>query len=196
MTLNRKRFFDTVRENLFDGAMNQGQVHGMDSILLTWEAEGLTDLRWLAYMLATTLHETAKTMQPIEEFGKGKGYRYGKKIKRSGIPYKTPDKIYYGRGYVQLTWHENYETMGRLLGVDLLNSPDMALQPVIASKIMFEGMTKGDSSFGDFTGKALENYFNDKKEDWVNARKIINGLDKAQLIAGYGKKFMAGLIAE
>lgn len=193
MKLNRKHFFDIVRQSLFRGKMNQKQVAGMDSILTTWETEGLADLRWLAYMLATTFHETAKTMQPIEEYGKGKGYRYGKKIKRSGIPYSLPDKIYYGRGYVQLTWYENYETMGRLLGVDLLNNPDLALQPSIASKIMFEGMTKGNSNFGDFTGKSLEHYFNDKKEDWVNARRIINGTDKADLIAGYGKKFMSAL---
>jgi putative chitinase len=193
MKLNRKHFFDTARSSLFRGKLNQSQVAGMESILLTWETEGLTDLRWLAYMLATTFHETARTMQPIEEYGKGAGYRYGKKIKRSGIPYILPDKLYYGRGLVQLTWFENYENMGRLLGVDLLNNPDLALQPVIACKIMFEGMTKGDSSFGDFTGNALENYFNDKKEDWVGARRIINGNDRAKLIAEYGKKFMGAL---
>lgn len=196
MKINRKHFFDTVRVGLLKGSMNQSQVLGMDSILLNWETEGLTDLRWLAYMLATTFHETAKTMQPIEEYGKGKGYRYGKKIKRSGVQYSLPDKIYYGRGYVQLTWYENYETMGRLLGIDLLNNPELALQPAIASKIMFEGMTKGNSNFGDFTGKSLEHYFNDKKEDWVNARRIINGTDKADLIAGYGKKFMSALKVE
>jgi putative chitinase len=191
--INRKHFFDTIRASLFKGSMTKDQVGGMDSILTTWETEGLLDLRWLAYMLATTFHETARTMQPVEEYGKGKGYKYGKKIKRSGIPYTLPDKLYYGRGYVQLTWYENYENMGRLLSVDLLNNPELALQPVIASKIMFEGMTKGDSSFGDFTGKSLENYFNDKKEDWVSARRIINGKDKAELIAGYGKKFMGAL---
>lgn len=196
MTINRKHFFDTVRESLFNGSFSQDQVEGLDAILDRWEASGLTDLRWLAYMLATAFHETAKTMQPIEEYGKGKGYRYGKKIKRSGIPYTLPDKIYYGRGYVQLTWFENYETMGRLLGIDLLNSPELALHPKIASDIMFEGMTKGNSHFGDFTGKSLENYFNDKKEDWVNARRIINGTDKAELIAGYGKKFMSALITQ
>jgi putative chitinase len=196
MTIDRKYFFDTVRERLFKGKMTDSQVAGMESILTTWETEGLTDLRWLAYMLATTYHETAKTMQPIEEHGKGKSYRYGKKVKRSGIPYSSPDKIYYGRGFVQLTWYENYQTMGRLLSVDLLNNPDLALNPVIATKIMFEGMTKGNSNFGDFTGKSLENYFNDKKEDWVNARRIINGTDKAELIAGYGKKFYNALKAE
>lgn len=194
--INRDKFFYSIRQSLFKPGLKQKQVEGINAILDIWEARGLTDLRWLAYMLATTYHETAKTMQPIEEYGKGKGYRYGKKIKRSGIPYTLPDKIYYGRGYVQLTWYENYETMGRLLGINLLQNPELALHPNFAAQIMFEGMTMGNSHFGDFTGKSLENYFNDKKEDWVNARKIINGLDKAELIAGYGKKFMVGLVAE
>lgn len=194
--INREKFFFSIRQSLFKTGLKQKQVEGIDAILDRWEASGLTDLRWLAYILATVFHETAKTMQPIEEYGKGKNYKYGKKIKRSGITYNLPDKIYYGRGYVQLTWYENYETMGRLLGIDLLNNPDLALHPGIAADIMFEGMTKGNSNFGDFTGKSLEHYFNDKKEDWVNARRIINGTDKAELIAGYGKKFMAGLMAE
>jgi hypothetical protein len=193
--INRKQFFFNIRQTIFKTGLKQLQVEGVETILNRWEAQGFTDQRWLAYMLATVYHETAKTMQPIEEYGKGKGYRYGKKIKRSGIPYSLPDKIYYGRGYVQLTWFENYETMGRLLGVDLLNNPELALRPAIAADIMFEGMTKGNSHFGDFTGKSLENYFNETKEDWVNARRIINGTDKADLIAGYGKKFYNALKA-
>lgn len=191
--INRKSIFVTIRTTLFKTGLKQKRVDGINAILDRWEASGLTDLRWLAYILATVYHETAKTMQPIEEYGKGAGYRYGKKIKRSGIPYTLPDKLYYGRGYVQLTWFENYETMGRLLGIDLLNNPELALHPGIAADIMFEGMTKGNSHFGDFTGKSLENYFNDTKADWVNARRIINGTDKAELIAGYGKKFYEAL---
>jgi hypothetical protein len=192
---NRKQFFFNIRQTIFKNGLKQPQVEGIETVLNRWEAQGFADQRWLAYMLATVYHETSKTMQPIEEYGKGKGYRYGKKIKRSGIPYTLPDKIYYGRGYVQLTWFENYETMGRLLGVDLLNDPDLALHPAFATDIMFEGMTKGNSHFGDFTGKSLENYFNETKEDWVNARRIINGTDKADLIAGYGKKFYNALKA-
>jgi putative chitinase len=192
--INRKYFFDSVRSSLFEGSMNQSQVQGLEAILTEWEKRSLTDIRWLAYILATAYHETARTMQPIEENGKGKGYRYGKKIKRSRITYSFPDKIYFGRGYVQLTWYENYETMGRLLGIDLLNTPELALHSNIATKILFEGMTKGNSHFGDFTGKSLENYFNDKKEDWVNARRIINATDKAELIASYGKKFYQALL--
>jgi putative chitinase len=192
---SRVLFFDAVRPSLFKGSIMQKQVEGINVILDKWEAQGLTDLRWLAYMLATAYHETAATMQPIEERGKGRGYKYGRNIKRSGIVYDFSryPYYYYGRGYVQLTWFENYDTMGRLLGVDLLNNPHLALYPNIAAEIMFEGMTKGDSSFGDFTGKALENYFNDKKEDWIGARRIINGTDCAKMIGEYAKRFYAAL---
>ena len=54
-------------------------------------------------------------------------------------------------------------------------------------------MTKGSSSFGDFTGKCLEMYFNGTRESWIGARMIINGTDRAELIADYGKKFLAAL---
>ena len=45
----------------------------MSTILNEWE-ENLpnADDRWLAYMLATAFHETARTMQPIREFGAGR----------------------------------------------------------------------------------------------------------------------------
>lgn len=192
MAIVRKSFYDSIRINLF-GSLSGSQVRGMDAIIDTWEQRGLIDLRHLAYMLATVFHETAKTMQPIEEFGKGKGRPYGGFRKRSGVAYKTPAKLYFGRGLVQLTWLENYELMGRLLNIDLLNKPELALDLKVAIDIMFEGMLKASSSFGDFTGKCLEMYFNDKVNDPKGARKIINGTDKDALIAGYYAIFFVAL---
>lgn len=183
------KFYKAVQDEFFNGKLSTQQYDGIEAIMQMWRMSKFTDLRWLAYMLGTVYHETAKTMYPIEEYGKGKGKRYGKKIKQSGEPYTEPDQIYYGRGYVQLTWYENYDRMGRILNVPLLEHPELALQPDIAADIMFEGMTKSKSFKGDFTGKCLEMYFNETKEDWVNARRIINGLDRAELIAGYAKKF-------
>lgn len=190
----RSLFYNSIRKSIFGGLLTTGQVDGMEAILNEWERQQLTDLRWLAYMLATAFHETGYTMQPVKEGGRGKGHDYGSQLKMGGgpgkrIPYHTPNQIYYGRGLVQLTWYENYEMMSRLLGIDLLNSPDMALQMDVAVKIMFEGMMKGASSFGDFTGRSLEHYFNTNTEDWVNARRIINGLDCAVKIGDYGKLF-------
>jgi len=180
--INREHFYATVRNNLFHGKLKQSQVNGMNAILDEWEKNyANADDRFLAYMLATTFHETATTMLAIEEYGKGKGRAYG-------TPDAVTGKIYYGRGYVQLTWKTNYEKFAKLLKVDLVNSPELALNAEIATKILFIGMTKGL-----FTGKKLGDYFDGAKEDWANARRIINGTDKAQLIAGYGKSFYGAI---
>ena len=188
--INRKLTYDRIRFNF--GKLSVKQVEGFEAIFDEWEASGYTDLRWLSYMLATAWHETDKTMQPIEEYGKGRSKRYGKKIKYSGLPYNLPS-IFYGRGHVMITWYEIYELMGRLLGLDLLNHPELALVMRNSVKIMFEGMTKGNSSFGDFTGKCLEQFFNDDVDDPIGARKIINGKDKAALIAGYHSLFLKSI---
>ena len=57
-----------------------------------------------------------------------------------------------------------------------------------AAIIMFYGMF-----VGTFTGYALKNFIGDPDKgqlvDFYNARKIINGLDKASAIRGYAEKF-------
>jgi putative chitinase len=180
--INRQFFFDQVRASLFGGHMSQSQIDGMGAILDYWENKlAGSDDRWLAYALATTFHETAFTMQPIEEYGKGKGHDYGEPDPQTG-------KAYYGRGFVQLTWKNNYEKMGDKLGVDLVNNPEDALDLPIATQILFRGMIDGD-----FTGRKLEHYFAGNTDDWINARKIINGLDHAGQIAQYGHKFYAAI---
>lgn len=190
MPISKVDFYSLVRKEGLFKKLSQKQVMSIDYILNYWDASGYKDLRWLAYMLATVYHETAATMLPIEEWGKGKGRKYGKKVKYSGVPYTSPDKVYYGRGYVMITWYEVYEMMGKILGVPLLQNPELALDIDVATKIMFEGMLSAHSSFGDFTGKSLEMYFNNKVNDPVNARRIINGTDKAKLIVGYHEKFL------
>lgn len=180
--INRKFFFETVRSRLFGGRLTQQQVDGMTAILDRWEEHhAKDDDRWLAYMLATAYHETDKKMWPIEEYGKGKGKPYGKPDPETG-------KVYYGRGLVQLTWKRNYERMSEILKVDLVNNPDLALDLDISVRIMFYGMINGT-----FTGKKLGDYFNESKEDWVQARRIINALDKANLIADHAKKFYSAI---
>lgn len=188
MKINRPKFYEKLRKAF--GKLNQKQVEGFEAIFNEWEKQKLKDARWLAYMLATVWHETAKTMQPIEEIGRGKGYKYGRKLKRSGVAYKLPEKLYFGRGLVQLTWFENYQLMARLLKIDLLNKPELLLTMEVSIKVMFEGMLRGASSFGDFTGKCLEMYFNDEVDNPKEARRIINGTDKAELIAGYHNQFL------
>lgn len=175
-TIDRKKFFDGIRQGPFPNKLTAKQVQGINSILDEWERRKLTDLRHLAYMLATAKWETAHTMQPITEMG-SKTYLQGKRY--------WP---WIGRGYVQLTWKRNYEAfrepVRNLFGVDIVEDMTMALRPDVAAYIMFEGMEKGT-----YTSKKLRDYFNDQVTDWVNARKIINGLDKAREIASIAKEF-------
>ncbi len=188
--LNRNFFFTQVRNTLFSGTLKQSQVNGLTAILDEWEKNwAAKDDRWLAYMLATAHHETGATMQPIEEYGKGKGRPYGTNLKMDKkTRYTDTTNIFYGRGYVQLTWYDNYQKAGKKIGVDLIQHPELALDPDNASEIMFNGMNEGW-----FTGKKLSDYFNATVEDWVNARRIINGTDKATLIANYAKQYYAAL---
>jgi putative chitinase len=178
--IDRDRFFARVRETAFGGLMHQGQVDGCNAILDVWEARAFVDRRWLAYMLATTKWETAHTMKPIEEIGKGRGRPYG-------VP-AIDGRVFYGRGYVQLTWATNYAKMAALTGADLVGHPELALDPEIAAVILLEGM-KG----GMFTGVGLSRYFNGAVDDPVNARRIINGTDHADDIAAIHAGFLAGL---
>jgi hypothetical protein len=187
-SLDARAFFDAIRPSVFGGHLSQAQMSGMQAVLDAWTQSGMTDLRWLAYMFATMVRETGSTMQAIEEWGKGKGRPYGR-------PDPVTGETYYGRGLVQLTWKANYQKMGDLLGIDLVHHPELALDRDTAIHIMFEGMTRGKSGRGDFTGKSLEDYFNAHSTDWVNARRIINGTDHAQEIANNAQRFFKALQA-
>lgn len=187
--IDRKNFFDKIRPG-FSGGLNQSQVDGMNALLDTWEgwapahADMTPNIRWLAYSMATTFHETGQTMQPVSEIGKGAGHDYGF---RDLITHQ----IYYGRGYVQLTWKANYQVQGQRLNIDLEHMPDLALVPKTAADIMFTGMAGGM-----FTGRRLGQYFgaNPRLDDPFNARRIINGLDCASVIAVYHTHFLTALL--
>ena len=184
--IHREYFFDSVRHYLAAGqSITQDQVDGLSALLEYYDSvgiEGAADYedRYFAYILATTWHETAFTCQPIAEYGKGAGKSYGK-------PAGPYNQVYYGRGYVQLTWYDNYKAQDAKLGLnsELVKKPDLALDPEIATQILFAGMRDGD-----FTGKQLSDYFTETLTDWYNARRIVNATDQATTIAGYAEKFM------
>jgi putative chitinase len=180
--LNRKNFFDSIRHSLFEGRIKAKQVEGIEIILNKWEKEGYKDLRWLAYILATVFHETAHTMQPVQEFGRGKGRKYGEPAGEYG-------HAYYGRGYCQLTWEYNYLRFSKMIGVDIYQFPEKACEPAVAVDILFIGMIRGM-----FTGKPLAQYFNDDVTDWVGARRIVNSLDRADMIGNIATKFHYALL--
>ena len=184
--INRPQFFASIRP-LFK-RLSQSQVDGLNFLLDAFEQDGGLSIQAMAYMLATAYHETAATMLPIEEYGRGRGRKYGQNIDIDGSRYKGLPHIYYGRGYVQLTWLTNYKRAGDKICVDLVNHPELALNPTYAAQIMIAGMREGW-----FTGKKLSDYIKSGKADYVGARRIINGTDKMQLIADYANKFEAAL---
>jgi len=184
--MSRSAFYSSVRP-MFHGILSQQQVDGIEALLAATEGLPIT---FRAYLIATAKHETADTMQPITEYGGRKyfeKYDTGKLAKALG---NTPDAdgdgyTYRGRGYVQLTGRANYAKAGDALGLDLLRKPDLALQPSVAALILVRGC-----SDGWFTGKKLGDYL---PGDYRGARRVVNGLDKADLIAGYAREFEAAL---
>lgn len=132
-----------------------------------------------AYIMATAEWETARSFYPVEEAFYLKDERARKRYleKRKYHPF-------YGRGLVQLTWDFNYLKYSQILGRDLLVDPDIALEEPVSLFIMIHGMATGT-----FTGRSLHRYINQNAVDYVNARRIVNGTDKAQEIAKLAEKW-------
>jgi putative chitinase len=197
--INRKLFFFRIRKSLFAGRIGSRQIEGMNAILNTWFEIGSKDLRQLAYILATAYHETAWTFQPIKERG-GTSYLTNNydvtgsrpRLARANGNIRVGDGARYaGRGFVQLTWRNNYRFVGQKLGLDLESNPQLTLRIDTASIILVRGMMEGW-----FTGRKLTQYFNGETADWMNARRTVNGVDKARSIAAQGKLFLAAMVLD
>jgi hypothetical protein len=197
--INRPFFYSHVRAALFDGSLRQSQVDGFEAILDYWETTYAgKDDRWLAYLLATAHHETNRTIAPIKEYGGDKYFRdrycpppRGKlpHVARAlGNTQAGDGPKYCGRGFVQLTGRRNYTDWKGRLGVNLVDSPELAMGLAVATRILVDG-----SILGTFTGKKLGNYFSGPTADWRNARRVINNVDKADLIKSYALKYYAAI---
>lgn len=203
MDTTREVLLKEINTEVFNSKMNESQKSGIERILNACELYGVSLQAMVAYILATSYHETGAKMQPVREgfartdeeairavanlFAKGKiSKNYARRDPVTG-------KSYYGRGDVQLTFKDNYKKMGDILGLDLVNDPDKTLVPLISGMILVEGMTRGASNRGDFTSKALDDYVNSNSVDFVGARRVVNGIDKAEKIAGIAEKFLKAI---
>ena len=177
--------FKVLRRELFP-TLSQVQVDSLNYLVKRCKHFELTYPE-TAYVLATVYHET--------------GYMQNGKMNRDMLPIKERgserylrSKKYYphiGYGYVQLTWADNFRRVGKLIGVDLLNYPEKALEKEIASEILIKGMV-----FGWFTGVGFHRkcpVYRYNKLSYVRARKIVNGTDKAEKIAEYAMVFEKAL---
>lgn len=190
-------FWSVIRDNLFRGKMTQGVVDTIDTIVNVYLAQGQYNPQHLAYILATAYHESYHRKlnpdwNPVREgfANSNEGaisavtrlYNSGGISHNYALPH-TNGNSYYGRGYVQITWPENYRKMGKRLDISLYENPDLALDRSVAAKLLVVGMIEGT-----YTGRKLDDY-GVQNFDAYNARRIINGLDKAELIKGYYEIF-------
>lgn len=163
-TINDEKFFEEYRRAF--GKLTQKQVDGLNFLLPKLINSSLINtIPKQAYTLATIGWETGHTFQPITEYGSQKYLR------------SKPYWPYIGRGYVQLTWSTNYLVFGKRLNLPLYDKPELANDPEVAWEVLEEGMTDLTPQDPEFTGKSLEDYFDNGKCDYHNARRIINPKD-------------------
>jgi putative chitinase len=196
-SFHRKTFFDSYRGRF--GPLTPPLVDALEFLLGKIETDSRfgeteTDRRQLAYCLATFKWETAHSMRPIDEIGTAARFNrlYGPQTKVGKILGNTKEgdgALFHGRGYVQLTGRRNYTKAKNLTGVDLLSNPDAAKEPDLAYQIAIQGMIDGW-----FTGKKLSQFINESAADFENARTIINGHDKATIIADIARRFSEVLL--
>lgn len=175
------------------GKLTELQKDSLGFIISKLSNSSIKDPRQQAYVIATIKHEIGETYKPVVEGNYLKGnrvqklYRYYESNNPKALKTIFPNGVkginYLGRGFVQITHLSNYQTFSKLLSIDLIGEPDLALIPHTAWAITELGMTKGL-----FTGKKLDDYFNIDETDFYRARKIINRMDKAELIAEYAQK--------
>lgn len=195
--MNLPAFYAAVRP-VFGGTLTQEQVDGINLILEAFTRYGDGDPRKLAYILATAEHESAHTMQALKETGNAANplptdakvkERLTKAWKAGKMPWVKKDYWsggWFGRGLVQLTHRDNYDKLGKALGIDLVSDPSKALVPEISAAVLVKGMMDGL-----FTGKKLADF----PSDFHGARAIVNGSDKAGVIRDLAYAFLAAIEA-
>lgn len=184
---DKKIFFDEIRRSLFK-RLTIAQVEGIEAKMEAF-VDAKFPLSWAAYALATSYHETAGRMVPVRE-----GLNASDDWRKRKLRYYP----WYGRGDVQLTWESNYRKADKELGLNgaLIRNPDVALDKDVSARVMVRGMTEGWFS-GDRTGKhTLARHLPENEgtfEQFRQARRIINLMDKAELIANHALKFQDAL---
>jgi len=197
--LNRDVFYREIRGSLFRGRFSQKQVEGINNLLAVWDEHyaGNHPDEFLAASLGTTYHETGATMQPIKERG-GPKYFHRMYDIRGARPHKAEElgnrypgdgAKYAGRGYVQATGRNNARKLSKLISdllgvtVDFEDNPDLLMVPEYAAHALFLGCITGL-----YTGRGWSFYIRSSPaslSEYRNSRRVVNGMDRASLIAGY-----------
>lgn len=207
--MNRELFYTALRRRhsgVFGTRLAQKQVEGMENLLNVWEQHFHADpIDLLAYDLATAFHETAHTMQPITERGSRayfSKYEPGTQLGRVlGNTLKGDGFRFRGEGHVQNTGRRNARVASHRLNesfhlnIDLEVNPSKRGDPFISALSLFLGNKEGW-----WTGKDLLKYLDGEDEsdaedlrEFINARRVVNGTDKAKKIGIYALSFERAL---
>ena len=133
----------------------------------------------IAYVIATVEWETARTFKPVRE-----AFWLSEEWRKENLRYFP----YYGRGYVQLTWENNYKKYSEILGIDMVTKPDLAMEENVALFVLIHGFKTGA-----FTGRKITDYINESKTEFIDARRCINGTDHDEDIAKIAEKYLKEL---
>lgn len=195
--MNREIFYAYARRAPFGGRISKEQVTGTNAILDAWDRHGDGDDRKLANVLAQVFHETGARMVPVRETFASSDRQAIRRLDAAWRQGRLPQvsKPYwrdgwFGRGPIQVTHEDNYIRMAEALGVDLHGKPGLLLDLEVGALSAVKGMMDGL-----FSGAKLADFFNGKKDDPVGARRIVNGSDKARLIASYHRNFLDSIKA-
>jgi predicted chitinase len=174
-----QQFYDEIRAAF--GKISKEQVAHIDALVRA--TDGLP-IRHRAYVLATAWHETGRFRHTHEIWGptaQQKKYEPGgAKARELGNTMKGDGFRFRGRGYCQLTGRNNYVRASSVVGVDLVGNPDLAKRPDIAARCIVAGMRDGW-----FTGRKMADF-----ASFVDMRRVVNGTDRAEMIAGYATAFL------
>lgn len=186
-----KAFFETARKSV---NLTDANVDGLQRIVSYGESQK-TQVNDLAYLCGTAFWETGGSCQPVEEC-----YYLGTPARVKAAQRKLRYYPHFGRGLAQTTWPDNYRKVAKLLGLPedfFLKDPDKLLEWEFALPALFKA-----SETGLYTGKALSDYIDDLDEgdaedrrEYINARRVINGTDKAAKIADLALAFERALKA-
>jgi Putative peptidoglycan binding domain len=146
--------------------------------------DGVIDRGQIAYVFATAEHEShfGRFMMELSDGW----YLEGRDDLGNTEPGDGPR--FKGRGFVQITGRRNYQIWSDKLGINLIDNPEKAAIPEIAAMILVQGMRDGS-----FTGVGLSDFIAGDSRDFFNARRIVNGLDKADIIAQFAKYYFKAI---
>ena len=200
MSINRATFFAYARRSPFGDRLSQQQVDGLTDILNEWEAHySHLPLTYLACYLGQAFRETGGTMAPVRETFATSDKQAMARLETawtSGtLPsVKTPywRKGWFGRGRIQVTHAENYSYAQAKSGLPIVANPSLMLDSKADLKVSLPGTIEGWWTRGKHR---MSMYLDRPDPDFEGARRIVNGNDKAKLVATYCEAFLAALRA-